>query len=219
MKPTLLSFLALGAFAGALGGQTPPASVEAKALAVEAKTLTKEERANALDYLQQTQREFLAAIAGVSEEQWRWKAAPERWSIAETAEHIALAEQTVWGLVSEKIMKSPAAPEKRAEVKGKDEMILKMIPDRSTKVQAPERLQPTGKWATRAALVKDFEATRAQEIAYLTETKADLRNHFEEHPFLKTLDAYQWLILNGAHAKRHTAQILEVKADPNFPKS
>jgi hypothetical protein len=27
------------------------------------------------------------------------------------------------------------------------------------------------------------------------------------------------LIFNGAHCKRHTAQILEVKADPNYPKS
>jgi hypothetical protein len=33
------------------------------------------------------------------------------------------------------------------------------------------------------------------------------------------MDAYQWLIFNGAHCKRHTAQILEVKADPNFPKN
>jgi hypothetical protein len=36
---------------------------------------------------------------------------------------------------------------------------------------------------------------------------------------LVTMDAYQWLFFNGAHCKRHTAQILEVKADPNYPKS
>ena len=93
------------------------------------------------------------------------------------------------------------------------------MPDRSRKAQAPEQLKPTGRWATEAELTKDFEQTRASEMAYLGETKEDLRNHFEEHPALKTLDAYQWLILNGAHCKRHTAQILEVKADPNFPKS
>ena len=53
----------------------------------------------------------------------------------------------------------------------------------------------------------------------MAETKEDLRSHFEEHPALKTMDAYQWLIFNGAHCKRHTAQILEVKADPNYPKN
>jgi hypothetical protein len=115
-------------------------------------------------------------------------------------------------------MKSPAAPERRDEVKGKDEIILRAIPDRSRKAEAPERLQPSGKWQTQAALAQDFTATRGAAIEYLRTTNDDLRSHFEEHPFLKTMDAYQWLVFNGAHTKRHTAQILEVKADPNFPK-
>lgn len=219
MKPIFLSMLAIAISVAPVCGQSSPAPAASKSTAAESGTLTKEERDRAVEYLKQTQKDFLAAIEGVSEAQWKFKAAPDRWSIAETAEHIAVTEDTVWKLVSEKIMKSPAAPEKRAEVKGKDETVLTVIPDRSKKAQAPERLKPTGKWATRAALVKDFESTRGQEIAYLTETKEDLRSHFEEHPFVKTLDAYQWLLLNGAHAKRHTAQILEVKADPNFPKS
>jgi len=33
------------------------------------------------------------------------------------------------------------------------------------------------------------------------------------------MDAYQWLLLISAHSARHTAQIEEVKADPNFPKN
>jgi hypothetical protein len=33
------------------------------------------------------------------------------------------------------------------------------------------------------------------------------------------MDAYQWIIFNGAHSKRHTAQIVEVKADANYPKN
>ena len=219
MRSLFLILLAVVVSGALVCGQTSPAPAEANLSAAGSDSLTDEERNRALDYLKETQKEFLAATEGLSEEQWKFKAAPDQWSIAETAEHIAVAEGMVWGLVSEKIMKSPAAPEKRAEVKGKDEVILKAIPDRSRKAQAPEQLQPTGKWATRAALVKDFEATRGQELAYLKETKEDLRNHFEEHPFLKTMDAYQWLIFNGAHCKRHTAQILEVKADPKFPKS
>ena len=200
-------------------GQSSPAAAAPKTSAAPSSTLTKEERDRALDYLKQTKKDFLASIEGISEAQWKFKAAPDRWSIAETAEHITVAEQTIWDLVSRKIMKSAPAPEKRAEAQGKDEIILAKIPDRSQKAQAPERLKPTGRWATQAALRKDFETIRGKEIAYVTETKEDLRNHFEEHPFLKTMDAYQWLIFNGAHCKRHTAQILEVKADPNYPKS
>lgn len=219
MKLLSIFLLVVALSASPLRGQTSPAPAAPKTSATESSTLTKDERDRAVAYLKQTQKDFLAAIEGVSEAQWKFKAAPDKWSIAETAEHIALAEQTIWNLVSEKIMKSPATPEKAAEAKGKDETILSVIPDRSKKAQAPERLQPTGKWPTRAALAKDFEALRTTEIAYVTETKEDLRNHFGDHPFLKTMDAYQWIIFNGAHCKRHTAQILEVKADPNYPKS
>lgn len=208
--------LALAGMSTALGQASP--SAVSKSPAQEAATLTPEERTKAIEYLKQTQKEFLASIDGVSEAQWKFKPAPDRWSIAETAEHIAVAEQTIWELVTGKIMKSPAAPEKKAEVKGKEEIILTKIPDRSRKAQAPEQLKPTGRFPDRAALVKDFEATRAKEIAYVTDTKEDLRSHFEDHPAIKTMDAWQWLLFNGAHCKRHTAQILEVKADPNYPK-
>lgn len=219
MKPMIVAWLALFLSLSPAFSQSSPTVAAPKTSAAESATLTKEERDRAVEYLRQTQKDFLSAIEGVSEAQWKFKAAPDRWSIAETAEHIAVTEQTIWELVNGKIMKSPAAPEKAAGAKGKDEIILAKIPDRSRKAQAPEQLRPTGRWATQAALVKDFEALRGGEIKYLTETKEDLRNHFEEHPFLKTMDAYQWLIFNGAHCKRHTAQILEVKADPNYPKS
>lgn len=220
MKPIFFALFAVAVCVSPVYGQSPPApAVMPKISPARSSTLTKEERDCAVEYLKQTQKDFLAATEGLSEAQWKFKAAPDRWSIAEVSEHIAVTEDTIWKLVSEKIMKSAPTPEKAAEVKGKDEIILTKVPDRSRKAQAPEQLKPTGRWATRAALVKDFEGKRGQEIAYLTETKDDLRNHFEEHPALKTMDAYQWLLFNGAHCKRHTAQILEVKTDPNYPKS
>ena len=217
MKTLLFALsLAVAGFSSALGQASPAPSSPSTTTAT---TLTPAERKQAIDYLKQTEKDFLASIDGVSDAQWRFKAAPDRWSIAETAEHIAVAEQTIWELVTGKIMKSPATPEKKAEVKGKEEIIFTKIPDRSRKAQAPEQLKPTGRWATRAALTKEFESIREKEIAYVTETKEDLRSHFEDHPAVKTMDAWQWLLFNGAHCKRHTAQILEVKADPKYPKS
>jgi hypothetical protein len=219
MRTVFFVLLAVTFSTSRVYAQNSPASTEPKKSPAQSSTLTKEERDRAVDYLKETKKEFLAAIDGLSDAQWKFKPAPDRWSIAEVSEHIAVTEDTIWQLVSGKIMKSPPAPEKRAEVQGKEETILKMIPDRSRKAQAPEQLRPTGRWATKADLVKAYDGTRGQELAYLTDTKEDLRSHFEEHPFLKTMDAYQWLLFNGAHNKRHTAQILEVKADPNFPKS
>ena len=201
--------MAAAACAGSALAQTSPST---------SASLTKEERERAVSYLKETEKNFLAAIDGVSDAQWKFKAAPDRWSIAETAEHIATAEDFIWARVNE-MMKTPANPQRRTETQGKDKMILDKIPDRSRKAQAPEALKPTGKFATREELVKHFKEVRAKEVAFLEQTKEDLRSHIADNPALDAMDAYQWVIFNGAHSKRHTAQIEEVKTDANYPKS
>ncbi len=184
----------------------------------QAATLTDAERKEAIKYLEETRKNFLDAVKGLSEAQWKFKAAPDRWSVAEVAEHIAVSEETLMGLVTERIMKSPAAPEKKEGAKGKDSLLRNQVVDRSTKVQAPEMLKPTNRWATLAELAKSFNASRDKTINYIKTSQEDLRSHFGPHPILKDLDAYQWITLISAHSARHTDQIKEVKADPNFPK-
>jgi hypothetical protein len=180
--------------------------------------LSAEEREAALKSLQTTHDAFLQSIAGLSEKQWRFKPAPDRWSVAEVSEHIAISESSIFGMVQKQVMASPATPEKRAEVAGKDETVLKMVPDRSHKAQAPEFLKPTNRWATREELTRAFEDSRKTTMDYIRTTNDDLRDHFGPHPLLGPLDAYQWILLVSAHSERHTKQIEEVKADPNFPK-
>ncbi len=181
-------------------------------------TLSAEEREAALRSLQATHDAFLKSIAGLSEKQWRFKPGPDRWSVAEVSEHIAVSESSLLAFVQKQIMQSPADPAKRAEVAGKDEIILTKIPDRSHKAQAPEFLKPTNRWATQAELTKAFEDSRRATMDYVRTTNDDLRDHFGPHPVLGPLDAYQWILLISAHSERHTKQIEEVKADPNFPK-
>jgi len=181
-------------------------------------TLSAEERDAALKSLQATHDAFLKSIAGLSEKQWKFKPAPDRWSIAEVSEHIAVSESSIFGYVQKQIVMSAAAPEKRAEVKVTDQQILTMVPDRSHKVQAPEFLKPTNRWASREELIKSFEDSRKATMDYVRTTNDDLREHFGPHPMLGTMDAYQWILLISAHSERHTKQIEEVKADPNFPK-
>ncbi len=180
--------------------------------------LTKEERERAMSELHATRKQFLDSVAGLSEAQWNFKPSPEVWSVAEAAEHIAVSEDTILKLVNENLMKAPAQPDKKAEVSGKDEMILEKMVDRSHKAQAPEMLRPTHRWATQQALVDHFKESRDRTIAYVEQTQDSLRDHFMEHPAFKLMDGYQWLLLISAHSHRHTLQIEEVKAMPNFPK-
>jgi len=184
-------------------------------------TLSQEERDRAVAELEGSKKAFLDATKGLSPAQWNFKPAPERWSVAECSEHIALAEGFIFGLVSEKIMKAPANPEKRDAAKGKDELIVKILQDRSHKATAPEPIDPAKHASmTLQESIKLFQDSRAHTIEYVKATQEDLRDHLFDHPVpaIGTLDGYQWILLISGHTRRHTAQILEVKADPNFPK-
>jgi hypothetical protein len=187
--------------------------------AAAAPTLTQVERDRAIAEFEGSRQAFLDATKGLSPEQWKFKSAPDRWSVAECAEHIALSENFIFGVISN-ITKSPTTPEKRDAAKGKDELILKIMQDRSHKATAPEPIDPVKRPMSPEDSMKLFLESRTHTIEYVKTTQDDLRDHFYDHPApaVGTLDGYQWLLLISGHTRRHTAQILEVKADPNFPK-
>ena len=184
--------------------------------ALRAQSLSPEDRDKALKYLQTTRANVLEATKGLSAAQWNFKPAPDRWSVAEVTEHIAAAEDFLVGMVNEKVMKAPARTE-ADDVKAIDEQVLKAIPDRTNKVQAPEPLQPTNRYGSPEASLRHFEESRAKTMEFLKSTN-DLREHAVDSPLGKKLDGYEWLLFVAAHSERHTKQINEVKADPNFPK-
>lgn len=172
------------------------------------------DRAAAVKYLEDTRQAFLKSIEGLSEAQWRFKAGPDRWSIAEVAEHIAISEDTILGLIQSQILKAPAPSAPGIS----DEKLITSITDRSTKATAPEMLKPVNKWATREALVKDFNTARDKTITWTRTGTDDLRAHAAPHPAFGPLDAHQWILLLAGHSARHTAQIQEVKAQSGYPK-
>jgi hypothetical protein len=201
MRPILILTIALSCLAPA-SAQTP---------------LTQGERDRALSELYATRKQFLDSVAGLSDAQWRFKPADNVWSIAECAEHIAVTEDMLLENLP-KMVQGPAEPQKRAETKGKDEMILKQTADRSHKVQAPEILVPKHRWPNQAAVVEHFRQSRDRTLDYVRTSQDDLRDHFFEHPIFKIVDAYQFILLIAAHSGRHTAQINEVKQNPAWPK-
>ena len=165
--------------------------------------------------LQRTEAKFLKSVEGLTEAQWNFKAAENRWSIAQVAEHIAAAEPMLRPMI-EAAMNKELTPEMLAEA-NKDQMVLKGVVDRSKKFQAPEPLVPTNRYGSPAAAVEAFKKERAETIR-LAQKDVDLRTHGDKHFLVGTLDAYGWFLFDSAHVERHTAQIEEVKADPNFPK-
>lgn len=180
-------------------------------------TISQSERDRAVSELDSSQKALQEAVKGFSDAQWNFRPAAGHWSAAECVEHLTLSEYMVYGVVRQEMMKGPAEPEKRDSVRGKDEVVLKMVPDRSHKIKTISTLEPTHKFGTPQKTLEYFVGINSKAIDYIETTEDDLRDHFRDHPALGRLDGYQWILFIAEHTRRHTAQILELKADPNFP--
>ena len=213
-KGTLVNRLRCVTLAAAVIALTHGASAQTAA------GVSDKERAALVEYLTTMRDQVLAESAKLTEAQWNFKTAPERWSVGEVVHHLALAEPFIFGM-QQKLLSGPAAtPEQLAAAAGKDDMIRKVIPDRTKKAQAPEPLQPAkdAKLGSQSEIVAAFRDARTKTIAYAASTKDDLRSRVSDSP-LGPLDGYQWLLFTAAHSERHLAQLREVKADPKFPKA
>jgi hypothetical protein len=184
---------------------------------VRAEEMSAADRAKVVQYLTTTRDQVLAEADTLTDAQWAFKAAPDRWSVGEVVEHLALAESFLFD-IHQKIVAGPAAtPEQLAKAKGQDDVVMKVIADRTKKVQAPEPLQPATRMGERAQVMAAFRDRRATTLAYAEKTTNDLRGRVADSP-IGPLDAYQWLLFVGAHTERHLAQLREVKAHAQFPK-
>jgi len=180
-------------------------------------TMSPEERKFALDYYQKTKARLLKDLKGLSEAQLNFRADTGRWSVYECTEHIALSESMMWQWI-QMTQKQPATPDKRSDVKVTTDQLMKMMTDRSHKVRTVPPLEPEKKFPDTRAALDAFTSRRDSTIYYIRSTQDDLKNHFVQAPGFGTLDAYQALIMLAAHTERHTLQIEEILADPNFPK-
>ena len=184
--------------------------------ATRAQELTQAEKDKTLQYLESTKKDVLDATTGLSPAQWNFKPAPDRWSIAECMEHIAAAEDFIRDNIANGVMKAPAAPGR--DVAAIDAAIIENVPARKTKVQAPEPIKPTNRYGSPEGSIKHFVESRAVTEEFL-KTTSGLRDHAADSPAGTKWDAYEFILLIAAHSERHTNQIKEVKADPNYPKS
>lgn len=179
--------------------------------------ITPHERKRLAQYLAETRERLLRTTNGLTPEQFDYKPAPDRWSVAENLEHLTVSESWIIPRIEESL-RGPWDPAKRSAWEGRDDELAKTIESRAMRAQASEFTQPTGRWC-HDELFRQLEATRRRTTEFAATTSAGLRRHFLLHPFFGELDCYQWLLIMGSHFERHRQQIEEVMADASFPRS
>src|SRR5579884_400871 len=162
------------------------------------------------------------AIAGLSDAQWRFKPAPDRWSILENVEHMVVVHERILGPLREQLRQAPAPPPDR-DFRKIDRVVRVKLPDRTLKAQAPEIIQPPGR-LTPAEAIERLRQDYQRLVEFVASTP-DLRDHMLPAPPLRyltggeydSMDGYQFALTAAAHDERHVRQIQEIKADPKYP--
>jgi len=164
--------------------------------------------------LDQSRAALRKAVAGAPSAVRAERPGPDRWSVTEILEHLALVEGRFDATVGEAIAKARAAGlagERDVRVTLPDDLRT-IIRDRSDRRQAPEAVVPTGHvdeaaaWAALEQARTDFRATvsSADGLALGTVTA--------EHRRWGALTIYQWVEALATHEARHAEQVEEVAA-------
>jgi uncharacterized damage-inducible protein DinB len=156
-----------------------------------------------------TEREgLLAAVHRVPEDLRDRRPAAMRWSIAEVLEHLATVERGIAKLIATR-GRQPSAPDAPAAVPLDAERVARLR-NRGERIEAPERVRPTGKVAAAEALTALSAARAALRQAVADADPVLLERNTHPHAVLGPLCLRDWAQFVAHHEARHAAQILEI---------
>ena len=157
--------------------------------------------------LRESRENFLGSFADVSEEQSRLHPAENCWCVLDTVEHLTSAEGIMLRLIT--TQRRPRS----ADAANREQVFLKVIGDRSRKMQSPEGGQPRGRFANLVEAAAQFKTTRDSVIQFVEQHPEDLRASevTHPHPAAGNVSTYEMVIIIAKHAERHAKQIEEIR--------
>jgi hypothetical protein len=109
------------------------------------------------------------AVSHVTDAQGRFTPGPDRCSIEECVEHLAVVEAGIVKRVSEQTDRAPGL------VGSRDLESRRALLERTKKRLAPERLRPTGRFGSLSAALTEFVSRRRQTLDFVATCDHDLR--------------------------------------------
>jgi hypothetical protein len=168
--------------------------------------MTADEKRQLIEILETSRTEFLSSLTGHNPETLSQRPTPERWSMLECAEHVAVVEQAM-------LTRLESAP-RSAEALRHLELELRIragATDRSTPRQAPVRVQPTGRFPSLAEAITQFNNSRDRTVEFVDSTE-DLILLSGAHPVFGPMNGYEMVLFMCTHSSRHANQIREIRS-------
>ncbi|WP_420318873.1 DinB family protein [Ekhidna sp.] len=184
-------------------------------ISIAQNSLSSEDQEKAIKHLKATQKELLAVVDGLNDEQINYKPNDDSWSVAECMEHIAISEKNLIEMIKMSLQEE-ADPDKRSEVAMTDDQILGLITSREQKVKTREEFEPTNSFGGFDETIETFQKRRKANIKFVKSADKNLRNYYLQFPF-GLIDSYQGILFMSGHTERHIDQIREILASEGFP--
>lgn len=157
------------------------------------------------DEIHEQTKQFVATL---TDEQKTSLPDGEKWTISEIVEHVAIVQDGM-AKISAKLLTQAQGAGKSADGAARlsENFMTKAAEAQKLKLEAPDRVRPTGNQTVEESLAKMDETQNLLK---------DLRPLFESvecsdfkfpHPFMGDLTAHEWLALIGGHEARHLRQI------------
>jgi hypothetical protein len=153
---------------------------------------------------------LLAQVARVPGARQTQRPTPDRWSVTDVLEHITRIDLGVGKLFALKgAGPATATAEQLAEAQLTRERVNR-VRNRLERVEAPERVRPTGTLSPEVALANLASARTALKAAYLAANPAALDGVVHPHPVIGLLTLRAWIEMTAHHDARHAQQIAEL---------
>jgi len=128
------------------------------------------------------------------------------WTVLQIAEHLALVEEDVSGLLKEAVIE-------RKFIDDVPQKPVHLTADRTQKFKALDRWHPTRDYYSLEEVLTHLEQSRkALNNALAHVSDEDLEHVVAKNQAFGTLSLAQWLDFIGYHEQRHLAQIKEIIA-------
>jgi uncharacterized damage-inducible protein DinB len=158
--------------------------------------------------LARAEKQFLIAADAVPAGQWKTCPAEGCWSAAELVCHLIQVERAIIKN-ADRLLQSPPKPRPLAK---RFHLPMALVEARFIRRKTPIPLDPA-LLCEKEEMLAQLREARERTRAFMEEsTGKDLSKYHMTHPFLGTLNAYEWFQLIASHEIRHTKQIKEIAA-------
>jgi len=151
---------------------------------------------------------FRTTVLAVTDDEAKVRPDGEEWSIAEIVEHVSIVDAGI-ARICAKLLNGAKAAGKASD--GSLAITEKFREGTARianeKLEAPDRVRPTGKVSIASALATMDATATGVEALRADLARVDLSANTFPHPFLGDMTAAEWLVMYGGHQARHAAQI------------